>query len=658
VLSTSIFKKLRGFGKALTVIVVVLGVAGAEALYFMNSADRFEDHPIGAILVAAVAIFVILGSIFFDNAAPKAPEAPDEEPLSGNFGTADFMSPSGGTRGDPSTGLFFGKMASPNYDADGGAIYSRPESHSIIFAKTRAGKGTRVIVPTLLKYGLGKTPMSVICLDPKGELSAITARARAQHHHVHVINPWGELASTYAALGISFATFNPLDVLDASDRNAVAVAQSLAAAICPQERGGKDGFWTENASSLLTAVLLWLADQDEETKTLARAREIVSLPRKQLRDEFLIHMVASEAFDGAIRENAATFLDMAPETYSGVISNLGRFTKFLSDPQIKAATATSSFSMSDLTGAGQNRPTTLYIVIPPDRVETQRTWLRLIITAGMQTFRRKPPGAKYRCLFLIDEFAALGKLDISIATMSGYGIDYALILQNMAQLKEVYGEASNDIVSNCAYKWFCNINDLSTAEYLSKTLGKHTVRVKNKGENKGTSVGDKSHSRSEGESVSYSETGRELMTTDEILNMGNSNAILLSPAPHPYYLIPVDYWKLQDAFESLRKEYPTLYWPLYYDLNPYIDPSKQARPEAPRKAVPQAPTNSNYNPAAYSPKEPPAAPSTIPPAAPSRPINLSTYAPKGLEDAPEQPPKKSNYNPNTYAPKDPADEEH
>jgi type IV secretion system protein VirD4 len=613
---------------------VIIGVAW---WFYENKNDAITGTGSG-MFILAMAGFALLVWIFRDmETAPKAPEEPWEEPVSGNFGTADFMSPSGGTRGDPSTGLFFGKMASPNYDADGGAMYSRPESHSIIFAKTRAGKGTRVIVPTLLKYGLGKTPMSVICLDPKGELSAITARARAQHQHVHVINPWGELASTYAALGISFATFNPLDVLDASDRNAVAVAQSLAAAICPQERGGKDGFWTENASSLLTAVLLWLADQPEETKTLARAREIVSLPRKQLREEFLIPMCASEAFDGAIRENAATFLDMAPETYSGVISNLGRFTKFLSDPQIKAATATSSISMSDLTGAGQDRATTLYIVIPPDRVETQRTWLRLIITAGMQTFRRKPPGAKYRCLFLIDEFAALGKLDISIATMSGYGIDYALILQNMAQLKEVYGEASNDIISNCAYKWFCNINDLSTAEYLSKTLGKHTVRVKNKGENKGTSVGDKSHSRSEGESVSYSETGRELMTTDEILNMGNSNAILLSPAPHPYYLIPVDYWKLQDAFESLRKEYPTLYWPLYYDLNPYIDVSTQARPEKPRAAVPQAPTEpparSNYNPGTYSPAGPSAAPPVAPkPAAPSRPINLSTYSPKDADE--------------------------
>ncbi|HMD68002.1 MAG TPA: type IV secretory system conjugative DNA transfer family protein, partial [Chitinivibrionales bacterium] len=459
----------------------------AVAWWYYDNNGRTVTGGGGAIFVLFMAGFALLVWIFRDmESAPKAPEAPYEEPVSGNFGTASFMSPNGGMwrdEQDASDGIFFGKYASPDYPYDdGGPVFSRPENHVIIFAKTRAGKGTRVICPTLLRYGLGNIGRSCIVIDPKGELSAISGRTRAQKQHVHVINPWGELESTYAALGLQSATFNPLDVLDRHDRNAVAVAQALATAICPQEKGGKDGFWTENASSLLTAVLLWLADQsDNETKTLARAREIVSLPRKELKEKFLIPMCDSDAFEGAIRENAATFIDMAPETYSGVISNLGRFTKFLSDPQIKAATSSSSFSMTDLTGAGKDRPTTLYIVIPPDRVETQRTWLRLMITAGMQTFRRKPPGAKYRCLFLIDEFAALGKLDISIATMSGYGIDYALILQNMAQLREIYGDASNDIVSNCAYKWFCNINDPSTAEYLNKTLGKKTVRTKNKG---------------------------------------------------------------------------------------------------------------------------------------------------------------------------------
>jgi len=609
----------------------------------------------------AMTAFALLVWIF--RGMETAPKAPEEEiqTVSNNFGSASFQSPMG--RMDPQdgekvwNGIFFGMSSSPMDPPDPGLpILSKPENHTLIVARTRTGKGTRVICPTLLRYGLGRTGASCIVIDPKGENTAITARARMQKQHVQVMNPWGELASTYAALGLQSATFNPLDVLDRHDPNAVAIAQALAGAICPQEQGGKDGYWNESASSLVTAVLLWLTDQPDETKTLARMREIVTLTRREMKDNFLLPMMASEAFGGAIREHASPFIDLAPETYSAITNNIGRFTKFMSDPQIKAATATSSFSMSDLTGAGKDRPTTLYLVIPPDRVETQRTWLRLMITAAMATFKRKPAGSKYRCLFLIDEFPALGKiegLEEAVATMAGYGVDFCLIIQDFAQLKKIYGEGHHDIISNCAYKWFCNIDDLSTAEYLSKTLGKKTIAIKNRGENKGSSYGDKSHSRSEGESISYSETGRDLLTPDEVLNSGPNTAILLWPGRFPQYLFPVDYWKLQATFEPFRNVAPAMYWPMVYDLNPYRSADNQQHsPDTlgakPKPAPAGPPARSNYNPGAYSPTSPaPAQPAATP-----RPINLSTYAPKGPEDAPEQPPK-SNYNPNTYSPKDP-----
>ena len=189
-------------------------------------------------------------------------------------------------------------------------------------------------------------------------------------------------------------------------------------------------------------------------------------------------MAASEAFGGAIREMAAPFIDLAEETYSGVMGNLAENTKFLSDPQIKAATAQSSFTMEDLA----TRKATVYVVIPTERMDTQKTWLRLVIASAMHIF--KHPKTKlpfgHRCLFLIDEFAALGRLDDlprDIATMSGFGVDFALIVQGLDQLKDHYAEARGTILSNCAYQWFCNVNDLDSAKYLSDTLGKKTVRT-------------------------------------------------------------------------------------------------------------------------------------------------------------------------------------
>ena len=423
--------------------------------------------------------------------------------------------------------------------------------------------------------------------------------------------------------------------------------------------------------------MLWLAYDKTETKTLARAREIVSLTRKDLRENFLFRMMAvtnearkknmPPAFGGAMGENAAPFVDMAPETYSGVTTNLARYTKFLSDPQIKAATASSSFKMTDLTGAGQDRPTTLYLVIPPDRVPTQRTWLRLMVTAGMQVFKRKPPGAKYRCLFMIDEFPAMGKLDDiprDIATMAGYGVDFALVVQDFAQLKEVYGEARNTILSNCAYRWFCNIDELSTAEYLSKSLGRYTVRTTTKGENKGTSKSfgggsGAGGSSSEGENVSHSETGRDLLTPDEAMNMGNRNAILFAPGGRPHYLTTVDYWDLPAAFESFKAKYANLYWPLYFDPNPYRAPNDQARCTAtlgsPQPTPTSPPASSKYNPATYSPKPEALPPKSDQPKTSGAPqYNPATYAPKG--PVAEEPPKKKPYDYGLYSPKDPPED--
>ena len=62
--------------------------------------------------------------------------------------------------------------------------------------------------------------------------------------------------------------------------------------------------------------------------------------------------------------------------------------------------------------------------------------------------------------------------------MSGFGVDFALIVQGLGQLKDHYGDSRNAILDNCAYKWFCNVNDLDSAEYVSKTLGKATVETR------------------------------------------------------------------------------------------------------------------------------------------------------------------------------------
>lgn len=549
-----------------------------EASLHPKRADANEilGNIVGIIFaVVATAGGAWLFLVIFGRRVQPGPQRP---PLTTNFGTARFAEPTPMPKSPTAarTGVMLGKSFAPEFkDAHIqptlAPIFTTPETHTLIVAPTGTGKGTSVIIPTLLRYG-----GSILTIDPKGENAAITARARRQQlgHTIHIINPWQELVQEYQKRGLSSsATYNPLDVLDRNDPNVVANAQALAETICPPPKGDRDSFWHGSAAEMLTAIFLWLTEDPTEQKTLGRAREIIGQSRRDLRDRFLVRMAASKAFGGAIGESSNPFIDMADDTYSGVMSNLSNATKFLSDPRIKATTATSSFSMKDLL----NGKTTVYVVIPMERMQTQRTWLRLVITSAMQTFKRyrQVSGGSGRCMFLIDEFAALGRIDEipkDIATMRGYGLDMTLIVQGIEQLKATYGDSEATILNNCAYKWFCNIDDLSTAKYLSECLGKKTVGTINRGFNKGQNRNAQGESVNEGESTNFGEMGRDLLTPDEILNLGKDVAIALQTAGRPLYLQPIDYRNLTKTFQHLQPEYPGLYWepPLTYDPNPYI----------------------------------------------------------------------------------------
>jgi type IV secretory pathway TraG/TraD family ATPase VirD4 len=537
-------------------------------------------------IVGGVSLVLVIAFVVWLNLRYREPPPSPVPPLTQHFGSAGWpehlLKPF--SRFDILAGVMFGKSSQPDISPQtpGAPVCSIPETHTLIVARTRAGKGTCVIVPTLLRY-----TGSMLVIDPKGENAAITARTRRDQleQTVHIVNPWGEMEDLYKNLGFENATFNPLDVIDPDDPNAVAFAQSLATIICPPATG-KEKFWQGSAADVLTAVFLWLAEAPGEQKTLARARQIVTQSRADFL-KILTRMVTSTAYRGAISEMVSQYIDLAPETYSAIMANLAENTKFLSDPRIKDATASSSFSLKTLL----DKFTTVYIVIPHDRIETHATWLRLVIAAAMQGIKSRDKRVKphHRCMFLIDEFGSIGHIaDIprDIALMSGYGLDFTLIVQGLDQLKHHYGDAQGTILSNCAFKWFCFVNEIETAKYLSESLGKATVRTVGKSLSSGQTQGG----GTEGESTTYGEMGRELLTPDEVLNLGREVAILLNPRGAPFYLRPVDYRNLTETFAHLKEEYPQFYWdpPLEYDENPYFKGVSRLQPDAGNGAMTRA----------------------------------------------------------------------
>lgn len=539
--------------------------------YWIGLFDTLSGMSWGEIAVWVIIIWLFLGFIVAVN-FPDEQQQPPKPQTSGIHGTADWADheKTPGAHSNVSRGVTFGKSSQPGLDPNtpGAPITSQPESHTLIIAQTGAGKGTRVIIPTLLRYS-----SSMLIIDPKGELSAVTARPRKKlGQQIQIINPWGVMKEHYKTLGFDTATFNPLDVLDRDDPNAVSIAHSIASTICPIT-DPKQAFWQGSAANILAGVLLWLADTPGEQKTLARIREIITLPPKDFR-KIIAQMLACSAFQGAVREAVGQASDTsAADTYGGIMYNLQQTTAFISDSQIKTSTSTSSLSMQKLSTG----KLTVYLVIPFKLIKTHSTWLRLVIASGMQaliTSRERPSGKLNRCMFLIDEFGSIGHIpDVAsqLAQMRGYGMDFTLVLQGLNQLKEHYGDARDSILGNCKYKYFCDVNDLESAKYLSETLGKKTVQTVSKSESQGA-TGDRTTA---GQSTSFGETGRALLTPDEIMLLGKNTAILLTPDTRPHYLHPVDYWNLLSAYKHLENSRHKTYWdPTFsYDRNPTINNS-------------------------------------------------------------------------------------
>ena len=92
--------------------------------------------------------------------------------------------------------------------------------------------------------------------------------------------------------------------------------------------------------------------------------------------------------------------------------------------------------------------------------------------------------------------------------MAGYGLQLWPILQDMSQLKDLYGDQANTFIANAGVQQVFGVNDFETAKWLSQMIGQETSRFQTD-----------SFKPSDGPSFSNHLTGRDLLTPDEIMQM-------------------------------------------------------------------------------------------------------------------------------------------
>lgn len=389
-------------------------------------------------------------------------------------------------------------------DLDTGKVlrYDGP-AHLLTLAPTRAGKGVGTVIPNLLL-----AERSVLVIDPKGENAKIAGEARKRFGAVHILDPFG-------VTGLPASSYNPLGRLSSESPDLGEDAASLAEALVMDPPGQQsEAHWNEEAKALVAGLIMFaVAHEDPDRKTLATVREYLTLPPEKFR-ALLALMQDTDAAGGLIARAANRFLGKSDREAASVMSSAQRHTHFLDSPRIVAATARSDFQFSVL----RHNLTSIFLVLPPNRLDAYSRWLRLLVAQALQDIARDAEAAqagaarlKHPALFLLDEFAALGRLEAverAMGLMAGYGLQLWPILQDMSQLKDLYGARANTFVANAGVLQTFGVNDFETARWLSQMIGRET-----------TGYQTESHKPGDAPSTSYNVTARDLMTPDEIMQI-------------------------------------------------------------------------------------------------------------------------------------------
>ncbi len=442
-------------------------------------------------------------------------------------------------------GITLGRDYDDGTGLAGEKIIYEGERHILLFGPNGTGKGTRFLIPNLLSI----TDRSIIVIDPKGELAAVTADYRRTVSDVVMLNP-------FDVLGLGSAGYNPLAALDAASPYFYDDAAALGEALVKIE--GKDPHWSESAQGLLVALIMWVKKTRRDAADLEHVRYLLTEPDRwesYLGDDGKQHerLVAGlkytatmMAIDGGyeIASLASRFLATHNSELASIRSTADTQTRWLLSKLVRADLKKPGVDFRQL----KDRPTTIFVILPAERMRTHSSWLRLVIVSALRALYR--PGG-LRTLMLIDEMPALGHLgplEDAFGLVRGYKVQIAGICQDLAQLKALYKERWESFLANAGVVYGFTPNDLTTADWMSRRAGQTTALAS------GSSESRSDHDGRVSETTSWSQVGRPLYYPQELMGFPEGTGLLfLAGMANGVRFFAPPYWKIDQCQQRARK---------------------------------------------------------------------------------------------------------
>lgn len=355
-----------------------------------------------------------------------------------------------GVNSNEVNGFVFGKK--------NGKYVTKPETtdgHILVIGGAGSGKTSGVAIPTLMSW---KNP--IFAIDIKGELYQKTKDKR-DINNIKVFDPTNHNAYGY----------DPFYLLRKST-DKPSEARQLALAICPLSADVKDPFWIKSAQNMLTGLILYYNGFDMNFSQAMK--KIKTKPIKEQIEQVMLDNNESAKLE------LSQFHDMDEKTLSGIFTELSNnITIFATSEELQNA----------LSGEGRcitpddlEKGYDIYCCIPEHKLEEWKSLLAMMCNQFLKSFERRSEENQTPILFLIDEFARLGKIEAisnGLATLRSKKIHIALFVQSKAQLNVNYGKDVAEVITdNCSYKAILKASEPTTQEWCSKLVGTYDKEKK------------------------------------------------------------------------------------------------------------------------------------------------------------------------------------
>ena len=390
----------------------------------------------------------------------------------------------------------------------------------LVIGGSGAAKTRSYVKPNILEANT-----NYVITDPKMEvLTATGGWLESQGYDIRVLN----LVNLEQSDG-----YNPFRYLR-DEKDVLRLVNNLIQATTPKGSHEADPFWTKAETALLQAIILMLFQEAPEyEQNFSMVMRVLEYAEVKEEDEeyvspldLLFQAIERENPNSVAVHQYKVFKMAAGKTSKSIlVSTAVRLAPF-NLPQIQSIT---DHDDMDLYTLGEKKAA-LYAVIP-DNDNSFNFLVSLLYSQAFQTLYYSADQIHHGALprhvhFVLDEFAAmpLPGFTRELATMRSRNISASTIIQNMAQIKELYKDSWETIPGNSDTILYLGGNEASTHKYISEALGKATIDTRTHGQTRG---------RSGSYSTNFQMSGRELLTPDEVRGLDNRYAILFIRGARP-----------------------------------------------------------------------------------------------------------------------------